>query len=226
MKISYLVTCKNETTTLDELLNLVWVAACSMPEDEVVIVDDFSDNPETQKILDNYKSKERVRLLQHPLNNNYGEHKNWGTQQCKGDYVFQIDGDELPSSNLVGETLHEIIKSNPTIELIFVPRVNDFNGVTPSHASQWGWRITYSKESNKPIVNWPDYQGRIYKREYPRIHWFKRLHECIQGMNEYSLLPCDDESLSLLHRKTIEKQIATNLGYNKNFTESENKGQG
>lgn len=226
MKISYLVTCKNETDTLRDLLEFVWVAAQSMPEDEVVIVDDFSDNEETIKILEEYRHKPRISFFQHNLYNNYGEHKNWATFNCSGDYIFQIDGDELPSIYLVGSNLHEIIQSNPEIELYFVPRVNDFVGVTPEHAVQWGWKITTSKDLNRPIVNWPDYQGRIYKKDYPRIHWFKKLHECIQGMKQYSLLPSDDECLSLWHRKTIQRQVETNLRYNREFTENENRGQG
>jgi len=226
MKISYLVTCCVETHTLKDLLELVWAAAMSMPQDEVVIVHDGSNNPETLAILDEFRGKERVRCLEHQLDHDYGRHKNWATSMCTGDYIFQIDGDELPSEYLIGENLHQIIESNPQIELYWVPRVNDFEGVTPSHAAQWGWNITLSKQTNKPIVNWPDYQGRIYKNDYPRIRWEKKLHEQIAGANQYAPLPCEDETLSLWHRKTIEKQVETNLHYNKTFTAAENRGQG
>jgi hypothetical protein len=49
------------------------------------------------------------------------------------------------------------------------------------------------------------------------------LHERIEGNNNYVYLPFE-EDLALYHDKTIEKQVETNLGYNKRFTEKENQG--
>lgn len=75
---------------------------------------------------------------------------------------------------------------------------------------------------NPPIVNAPDPQGRLFKN-LPRIEWKRRLHEKIEGARTYVHLPAVYE-LSLHHNKTIEKQIQTNIKYNKLFTEEENKG--
>jgi hypothetical protein len=49
------------------------------------------------------------------------------------------------------------------------------------------------------------------------------LHEKVEGAKTYVHLPAVYE-LSLHHNKTIEKQIQTNVKYNKMFTEEENKG--
>ena len=110
------------------------------------------------------------------------------------------------------------------VELIYVPRINDFRGVTEEHAKQWGWRLTPSPFcNNRPIINWPDFQGRIYKRDTNRIKWDRKLHEKIVGHNEYAFLPAD-EDLALYHDKTIEKQIQTNLRYNQQFSVEDNMG--
>jgi hypothetical protein len=120
--------------------------------------------------------------------------------------------------------IHEIIEANPNVELIFIPRINDYLGVTHQIAGQWGWRLTPSPRCDgRPIINWPDFQGRIYKRVTDRIRWDRKLHEKIEGHKEYSFLPVD-EDLALYHKKTIEKQIQTNLRYNKDFTAAENQG--
>jgi hypothetical protein len=74
------------------------------------------------------------------------------------------------------------------------------------------------------LVNAPDPQGRIYKKVSDRIKWDRRLHEKIEGHQSYAFLPSDDESFALWHRKTIEKQLQTNLRYNTAFTIDENKG--
>ena len=76
MKISYLVTCKNETLELLQLIeklktHIDFVA----PNDEVVILDDFSNNEDTKKILAKAKSY-GFTVVQHELNKNFSEHKN------------------------------------------------------------------------------------------------------------------------------------------------------
>jgi glycosyltransferase involved in cell wall biosynthesis len=200
------------------------------PQDELVALQDseiFRDN--SLGYLSQITSKKEnvtentIIIKNHPLNNDYGAHKNYGIEQCSGDFIFQLDGDELPPDSLLGENLHSLIESNPTIEAYAVPRINDFKGVTIEHAKQWGWRLDNSPIYNRPRVNFPDYQFRIFKKDYPRISFLRKLHEKIEGYNEYSFLPAE-EDYALYHDKTIEKQIETNIRYNKNFSESDNKG--
>jgi len=221
MKLSYLITVHNETDTLGKLLERL--IKCRYDEDEIVILDDFSDNTTTKEILRQVSLRKNIKVLQHALDNNYGAHKNYGSQHCTGDWVFQIDSDELPPELLLFN-LRDIIASNPNVELIFVPRINDYKGVTPAHAAQWGWRLTPSPScKNRPVVNWPDYQSRLYVRMPERIRWDRKLHEKIEGHKEYSFLPADEE-LALYHDKTIEKQLETNKRYNKDFSVDDNKG--
>jgi hypothetical protein len=73
------------------------------------------------------------------------------------------------------------------------------------------------------LVNAPDFQGRIFKKDYPRIHWDRKLHEKIVGHDKYAFLPAE-EDLALYHDKTMAKQLETNLRYNKDFSENDNKG--
>lgn len=219
--LSYLVTVHNEDRTLRNLLEQV--IKFIEEGDEVVILDDFSDNPETQKILGEFSKKDNVRLFQHALEKNYGAHKNYGAEQCKGEWIFQLDGDELPPETLL-INIKSVIEANPDIELFLVPRINDFKGVTVEHAKRWGWRLSpCSACDNRPIVQWPDYQGRIYKNEPSRIKFTRRLHEQIEGYKKFANVPAEFD-LALYHDKTIEVQEKTNIRYNTWFTEEENKG--
>lgn len=141
MKISYLITCHNEDSSLDKCLyNL---ALYKTDEDDILVLDDFSDNPKTHAVLDKWQKTESglIRVIQHALDKNYGAHKNFGNEQCKGDWICQIDGDEIPNPNLI-INIKSIIESNPEVELIYVPRINDFIGVTEEHAKLWGWKLT------------------------------------------------------------------------------------
>ena len=239
MKISYLITCCNETTTLENLLSRVfgvmdnnYLEVDNLEEEIVLLVDckhPMGDDvkEDTAEILRRYSGYDNIIWETHPLNNDYGVHKNYGIEQCTGDWIFQIDGDELPPETLLRENLKTIIESNPDVELIYIPRINDFKGVTEEHAKQWGWYLSESLSFKRPIVNWNtgDYQGRIFKKDYPRIHFEGKLHEKIVGHNKYSFLPKEEE-YALYHDKTIEKQVETNLRYNKDFTKEENMGKG
>jgi glycosyltransferase involved in cell wall biosynthesis len=211
------------------LKKLLEVVISAKGDDQVLILSDSKTNdgtdinPETFAIIEAYKGTPRVDWILHSLDKNYGAHKNFGIERCYGDFIFQIDGDELPPEALLGENLHALLESNPTIEAYAVPRINDFRGVTDAHAKQWGWRLTTSPTYNRPVVNWPDYQWRIFKRDYPRISFTRRLHEKIEGYGANTVLPSDEE-YALYHDKTIETQVKTNLRYNQLFTQEENKG--
>ena len=227
MKISYLVTCKNETLELLQLIeklktHIDFVA----PNDEVVILDDFSNNEDTKKILAKAKSY-GFTVVQHSLNKNFSEHKNYGSKRCVGDYILQIDADEYLSQPLLNN-IHEIIESNPTVELYRVPRVNIVRGATDNDARNWGWHISKLPEfGDLPIINWGnggDYQSRIYKNSL-RIQWHKPLHETIMGASIVADLP-KEVDYAIIHDKTIDRQKAQNEFYNKNWSVAANMGQG
>lgn len=214
--ISYLVTTKNEG---NQLKNLLDVLGRYKDGAECIILDDYSDDPETISILNDSLSNSFFRWEKHSLNKNYSDHKNYGKSLCKGEWVMQIDADEMPSEVLL-LNLTDILKENPDVELFWLPRINVFKGVTEQHARQWGWDIN---NPNK-WVNWHggDYQGRILKN-LPHLRWERPLHEKIEGFKVSSKFP-KEEDFALIHTKTIEKQIQTNISYNKEFSEELNRG--
>ncbi len=227
MKISYIICCHNETLQLLELIEkLKTHIDFNAPDDEVVILDDFSDNEGTKKILDKAKSY-GVTVVQHALNKNFAEHKNYGSKRCVGDFICQLDADEIPHQNLL-ENLHEVIESNPTVELYRVPRVNIVRGATPQDAAMWGWHLSTLPKyfGNEPIINWNhgDYQSRIYKNSL-KIQWHKPLHETIAGAEFVANLPKEVE-WSIIHDKTIDRQRAQNAFYNQNWSVKANMGHG
>ena len=209
--ISYLVTCHNEGVQLRALLSLLLKYS---EGNQIVVLDDYSTDPITLEVLHEYQSVVGVKLVAHHLNKDYGTHKTYGTQQCDGEYVFQIDADELPSEILLAN-LYELLRSNPKCEMFWVPRVNNFIGVTPEDIKNYGWQV-----NEKGHVMWPDYQSRIYKNQ-PNIRWERKLHETIIGFREFTRIPAMEE-LSLYHTKTIEKQRNDNKRYMNEFSLEDN----
>jgi len=212
MFLSYLVTTHNETDSLDKLLSKLF-SNFKKGNQEVVVIDDYSTNEETLNVLDKYS--ENIILLQHKLNKNYGAHKNFGIENCRGEWVFQIDADEYPTDLLL-ENIELILEQNKDNDVIWLPRCNNFSGVTDEDIKRYGWKMY------EGMVNFPDYQARIYKNK-SNIRHKKRLHERVEGYDAYTMIP-PQKDYALVHEKTIEQQRKSNDFYFKNFTENENLG--
>ena len=205
MVISYAITTHNEAEEINRLLE--FLIHNTDPEDEIVILDDFS-NEETQQVfqswIQQYGDKKTIKLEQRALNKNFAEQKNYLTRMCSGDYIINIDADEIPHETLVNQ-IKKVIEIN-AVDLIWVPRVNTVDGITEEHIKKWNWNV-----NNKGWVNYPDYQARIY-RNVDYIKWVKPVHEHIEGAKTFSHLPPHEE-LSFYHHKKIEKQEIQNKFY-------------
>jgi len=199
--ISIAITVCNEHKELETLLDYLSERALSPDYEVIVQIDEQNHTPEVlHAIID--------RGVKHhffPLNNNFSAYKNELIKHCSGEYIFQVDADELIASEMF-ESLPLILRANPEVDLYYVPRINTVNGITQEHIQKWGWR--YENER----VNWPDYQTRIYKNS-PNIRWRNAVHEVIEGHKQFTMLPAVDE-LALIHHKSIEKQEKQNQFYN------------
>ena len=203
MKISYSILTHNETDSLSELIQ--FLVKHKDEEDEIVILDDFSDNEKTKEILDTMCSIHNITFEQRALNKDYGEQKNTLTRMCKGQYIVNIDADEIPHKSLM-KNIKPILEANPTIDLYWVPRVNTVEGLTAQHVTKWRWTVNLDG-----WVNFPDYQGRIW-RNRQNIRWKNAVHEVLEGYKEHTYLPAEEE-FSFYHPKTIDRQEKQNLFY-------------
>lgn len=206
MKISYAITIHNEIEEIKRLLPLLLENI--REEDEIVIQ---QDNTNLDEVVYTYLKPqiegENIKYIQHSLNGDFSQFKNNLTDNCTGDYIFQIDADEYPNGYLLA-TLPQILEFNPSNEVYFVPRVNTVEGLTQAHIQKWGWRV-----NEKGWVNFPDHQMRIWKNK-PEIRWVNKVHEVLKGYKSYAALPSDEE-MSLYHPKEIERQERQNDFYEK-----------
>ena len=203
MNISYSILTHNETDSLSELIQ--FLVKHKDEEDEIVILDDYSDNEKTKEILETMCSIHEIKFEQRHLLNDYGEQKNYLNRMCSGKYIFNLDADELPNKWLM-KNIKEILEANPTIDLYWVPRVNTVDGLTQEHINKWRWQI-----NEKGWVNFPDYQGRIW-RNRQNIRWEKPVHEVLTGYKEHTFLP-QEEEFCFYHPKTIDRQEKQNEFY-------------
>lgn len=225
MKISYLVCCHNEGRLLNGLI-IQLANALDGNEDEIVMLDDFSTDAYTKSLLQDATKLPRTRVVQHALNGDFGTHKTFGSRQCAGDFIAQLDADERLSQPMM-DNIHAVLEANPTIDLYRLPRVNIVHGATVDDARRWGWHLsTLPEYGDAPIINWNggDYQSRIYRND-ENIVWYKKLHETVGGAKIATMLP-KEVDYAIIHEKTIDRQRAQNEFYNKNWSPDANMGRG
>tara|TARA_Y100000004_G_C8928942_1_gene418978 strand:+ start:996 stop:1619 length:624 start_codon:yes stop_codon:yes gene_type:complete len=204
MKISYAITVCNELDEITRLLN--FLIKKKRKEDEIVILfDKANGTPEVWDRLAELRGDDCCEYHAKTFKHHFADWKNHLTSLCSGDYIFQIDADEIPHDILI-EQLPTILEGNPDNEVYLVPRVNTVSGLTQEHIAKWRWNV--DKEDR---VNWPDYQWRIWKNK-PEIKWKNKVHEVLEGFKTYAPLPALPE-LALYHPKTIERQIKQNNYY-------------
>ena len=203
MKISYAITVYNELFEIQRLLP--YLIELKREEDEVIVLWDERGPKEVGDYIYSYERR-NVRVYKDIFENHFADWKNKLNKLCTGDYIFQIDADEYPNSNLI-EALPFVLENN-TSDIVLVPRINTLiPQVTPDYIKKWGWKM-----NEKGWIQWPDYQWRIY-RNISEIKWINKLHEVLDGYKTYSNLP-ELEEYSLYHPKTLERQEKQNNYYN------------
>ena len=203
MKINYGLTLCNEH---EEIKNLIeFIIDRKQPEDEIVVV--YDQNRVTDEVMDVLKSYFSVDSYPFDFQQNFLDNKNFLNSKCTGDYIFQLDADEIPNEILVAN-LKNILESNP-VDLLITPRKNIVKGLTSSHVHKWGWKV-----NEQGWVNWPDAQKRIYKNDL-KIQWSgHQVHGMVSGYETYATLPFE-EAFSITHNKTIDRQENQNDRYTK-----------
>lgn len=201
MKISYAITVCNELEEVKRLVN--FLLSNKRTEDEIVVL--FDDRNGTQIVKDYLTSiAHQATVAVHDFENHFADWKNLLTSYCTGDYIFQIDADEIPHINLI-ENLPGMLSTND-VDMVRVPRVNTVEGLTQEHIQKWGWNV-----NEKGWVNWADWQMRIYKNA-PHIKWVNKVHEVLEGFKIHGMLPVEEE-WALYHPKTIDRQERQNNYY-------------
>jgi glycosyltransferase involved in cell wall biosynthesis len=202
LKISYAILTHNEGLYIESLLE--FLIKNKREEDEIIVVDDHSEDELTKSILNKYSP--HIKLYFNHFEGDASQ-KNFASEKCTGDFIFQLDADEILGEDFL-KLLPEIINKNSELDLLAVPRVNIVEGLTHEWIEKWKWNV-----NEKGWVNFPDWQLRIYKNcEW--VKWNGLLHGTVSGYKKYAFLP-PEEKYSILHKKKLDRQILQNNLYDK-----------
>lgn len=204
MRVSYAITCCTEFIEIQRLVRFL-LQHKRLQDNIVILFDEANGDPEVETFLRTHSINGEFAWHKAKFNRHFADWKNKLSSLCSGDYIFQIDADEIPHQTLI-ELLPEIIEKND-FDICLVPRVNTVEGITEEHLRKWGWTM-----NEKGWINWSDRQWRLYKNT-PEIKWENKVHERLVGFKTYTSLP-EVEEMALYHPKTIEKQEKQNNFYN------------
>ncbi len=145
--ISAIILTKNEEQTFKRCLDSIkWC-------DEVIIVDDFStDN--TLEIAKTYNAK----IIQHSLNNDFAQQRNFALTQAKNTWVFFVDADEEVTLSLQYEITNQINNQFLSFNGYYLKRVDCL----------WGKKLEFGELANVYIL-------RLAKKDAGL--WRNRVHE-------------------------------------------------
>ena len=205
MKISYAITVCNEFVEIQRLVN--FLVKNKRSQDEIVILyDEANGDIEIENYLRSHSVNGEFNWHKGKFNHHFADWKNKLTSLCSGDYIYQIDADEMVSTYVL-DNLPMVLQYN-NVDVLKVPRINTVEGLTQEHIDKWGWGV-----NEHEWINFPDHQWRIYKNN-DRIKWVNKVHEVLEGYKTMSYLPTEEE-WCLKHPKTIERQEKQNEFYSK-----------
>jgi len=206
MKTSYAITVCNELKEIQRLIP--FLLENKREEDEIVVLFDVKNGDiNVKEYLRNTSSEGEFTWHKYSFDGHFANMKNSLTEECSGDYIYQIDADELPTQFTLNN-VSKVLEINNQVDVFLVPRINTVKGITPEHIQKWRWRV-----NEKGWINFPDYQWRIYRND-GKVKWKNKVHEVLEGYKVMSQLPPEEE-WCLLHDKTIDRQEKQNEFYSK-----------
>tara|TARA_R110000824_G_scaffold6921_4_gene31710 strand:+ start:438 stop:1058 length:621 start_codon:yes stop_codon:yes gene_type:complete len=204
MKLSYAITVCDEFVEIQKLIP--FLLKHKRHEDEIVVLYDSKNGSKSIETFLRAKSiNGEFSWYMGEFGGHFANWKNKLTDYCSGDYIFQIDADEMPTTYML-DMIPEVLTHND-IDILKVPRINTVEGLTQEHIEKWQWGV-----NDLGWVNFPDFQWRIYKNNNS-IKWVNQVHEVLVGYRTISYLPTLEE-WCLRHDKTIERQERQNKLYN------------
>lgn len=205
MNISYGITVCNEIEEIKVLLPFLLNTIDE--EDEVVVL--FDNKNGTEEVLKYLKSFSQglnyTLITSYGFDGNFAKWKNTLNHFSRGQWIFQLDADEIISEFLI-KNIKDILTNNDHIDIFYLSRINIVEGITDEHIRKWGWR----KDENN-WINFPDKQGRLFKAG---LYWAGIVHEQIVGWHQYGMLP-DDSTFCIYHLKDIARQEKQNDLYSR-----------
>src|SRR3989338_3606257 len=158
MKLSVAITTHDEEKAIEKCLTSVydWV-------DEIVVVDGESTD-KTVDLIKKFDQKGKIRLYHEKNPPMFHINKQKAIEKCHGDWILQLDADEVVPGDLKNEILSVVnLKSEARLAVNHLPSGKQ-NQLSTLPVAYWIPRLNYFL--SRPLKKggqYPDYIIRLYK---------------------------------------------------------------
>lgn len=181
MKLSAVVLTKNEEHNIIDCISSL--SFC----DEVVVVDDFSED-KTTHIAEGLGSL----VYQRKLQNDFAAQRNFGLNKAKGEWVLFVDADERISSELAQEVLEKI--KDKTVHGYYLSRLDYFKGKALKHGEMG--TVSLLRLAKRKSGAWKrgvhetwEIKGKVGNLNHPISHYPHGTYaKFVENINRYSSL--------------------------------------
>jgi hypothetical protein len=203
--ISYAITVWNEDKELDRLLHQL--KSVMKYNDEIVIQMDTKATNEVKEVIKNHGLTGHI----FPINNSFVTFKNNLNKLCTKDYIFQIDGDEFLSDELLRD-INILIRIHNSIDCLIIPRINIIvdESILENYINNSAW-----KNDESSWINYPDGQTRLFKNKSNIVWGGDIIHTYLINFGTVKQL---NKGYDLIHVKSYERQEAQNNFYKSIFS--------
>lgn len=152
MRLSAVVLTKNEANNIGKCLKTL--SFC----DEIIVVDDYSNDGTLKKISEiKFSNKNlKIKVFQRRLGGDFSSQRNFGLEKATGEWVLFLDADEQVSGELEEEIKKAIKLCNPKIKAFYIKR-RDF---------WWGRELRFGevlKVRNKGLIRLVKKNSGVWK---------------------------------------------------------------
>lgn len=198
--ISFAITTHNEGLILQQCLESLM--KYKRVTDEIIILDDYSTDEITLKILED-ASTDGAFIYKKRLEYDFSSHKNYLLSLCSKEWILNIDADEIIPPKLI-KHIFEVTEEDNGYDLYTIPRssfiVNyrDENLFSKPLSDDVYEKLLSGKAQNILSFVYPDHQARLCKN-VPYIKYSRPIHESIAGSAKHTGTFPDDQMASIIH---------------------------
>lgn len=171
-------------------------------EDEVIIVDDYSDEKSTVNYLESLKNNKRIQIFKHALNKDFAQQKNFLIGKCKREYIFLMDADEYLTVDDIQRINFYLTKNNA--DVFFIHRTNIIENTNEEVLKLFKHCKNKKINENTYQIAVDCYQERIIKNN-KNIKFKNKVHEHLYNYKSSIKIP--EYVASIKHIKTANRQL-------------------
>lgn len=217
MLSAVILTKNEEKNILDCLESIYWA-------DEIIIIDDFSDDM-TLDVIKSLDTVKKIKIFQRKLENNFSEQRNFAMGKTRHEWILFLDADERITEDLREEINSALIEDKNTKKYngYYVPRRDVMWGKELRHGESGSIKLL--RLAKKGFSHWQGLvheewlvEGKTSELENHLLHFpHPSVNDFLKEINFYTTIRAEELFKKNIRSKSIDMIIYPKLKFIKNY---------